>query len=172
MFKWIRLPKGIALLAFLLPWLTVSCSGRTLATGNGVGLAFGKMDIAPQIASQLEKSPPINPLFMVAMLLIIAGLVVLFRKPAKAGLLVCITSFVSLMFVGLGMARYSVGNMRTAIDPDHIDPLAHAGSTMLKVQYEFGFWLCIVALITSGVMAFIVARQERQNENNLPPSVD
>lgn len=172
MFKWIRIPKGIALLAFLFPWLTVSCSGKTLAQATGLGLAFGKMDISAQIADQMQKSPPINPLLMAAMLLIIAGLVVLFRKPAKAGLLVFITSVLALGFTGLGMARYSVGNMRTAIDPDHMDPLAHAGSTMLNVQFEPGFWVCIIALIISAIMAFTVAREERRQENMLPPMQD
>jgi hypothetical protein len=164
MLAWIRIPKGIALFAFFMPWLTVSCSGQPLAKASGIGLAFGKLDIASQIAGQMEKSPPINPLLMVAMLLIIAGLVVLFRKPAKSGLLVVGTSVLALTFTGLGMTRYSVGNMRTAIDPDHIDPLARAGSTMLHVQYEIGFWACILALLISAAMAFMVARQEAQSD--------
>jgi ABC-type amino acid transport system permease subunit len=74
------------------------------------------------------------------------------------------TSVLALTFTGLGMTRYSVGNMRTAIDPDHIDPLARAGSTMLHVQYEIGFWACILALLISAAMAFMVARQEAQSD--------
>lgn len=165
MLAWIRIPKGIALLAFFMPWLTVSCSGQPLAKASGIGLAFGKLDIATQIAGQMEKAPPINPLLMVAMLLIIAGLVVLFRKPAKSGLLVVATSVLALAFTGLGMTRYSVGNMHTAIDPDHIDPLARAGSTMLHVQYEIGFWTCILALAISAAMGFVVARQDAEADH-------
>jgi len=67
MWKWIRIPKGIALLAFLLPWMTVSCSDQKLVEASGFGLAFGRVTAMGQ-ASQLVLGTSVA-----ALLLIIVG---------------------------------------------------------------------------------------------------
>ena len=59
MWKWIRIPKGIALLAFLLPWMTVSCSGQKLVEASGFGLAFGRVSAMGR-ASQASDGASMN----------------------------------------------------------------------------------------------------------------
>ena len=52
MWKWIKIPKAIALLAFLLPWMTVSCQNQPLAKASGIGLAFGHVTTMGQASGQ------------------------------------------------------------------------------------------------------------------------
>ncbi|MEZ6029977.1 MAG: hypothetical protein R3C46_09510 [Hyphomonadaceae bacterium] len=53
----VRIAKVVALLAFVLPWVAVSCSGVDLATSSGVELIQGKMtanaDASKQMAAQM-----------------------------------------------------------------------------------------------------------------------
>jgi hypothetical protein len=49
----VRIAKVVALLAFVLPWVAVSCQGVDLATASGVELIQGKMTENPQASEQL-----------------------------------------------------------------------------------------------------------------------
>ena len=49
----IRIAKVVALLAFVLPWVAVSCSGEDLATSSGIELIQGKMTANPQASEQM-----------------------------------------------------------------------------------------------------------------------
>ena len=49
-----QVAKTIALLAFLLPWVTISCAGQQIASVSGVRLATGVMTIRNPITHNLE----------------------------------------------------------------------------------------------------------------------
>jgi hypothetical protein len=49
----IRIAKVVALLAFVLPWVAVSCQGVDLATASGIELIQGKMTANPQASEQM-----------------------------------------------------------------------------------------------------------------------
>jgi hypothetical protein len=49
----IRIAKVVALLAFVLPWVAVSCQGVDLATASGIELIQGTMTTNPDASKQL-----------------------------------------------------------------------------------------------------------------------
>lgn len=49
----IRIAKVVALLAFVLPWVAVSCQGVDLATASGIELIQGTMTTNPEASKQL-----------------------------------------------------------------------------------------------------------------------
>ncbi len=53
MLNFIRIAKIVALLAFVLPWVAVSCQGVDLATASGVELIQGTMTTNPQASEQM-----------------------------------------------------------------------------------------------------------------------
>jgi hypothetical protein len=49
----VRVAKVVALLAFVLPWVAVSCQGVDLATASGLDLIQGKMTANPEASQQM-----------------------------------------------------------------------------------------------------------------------
>src|SRR6478672_6066101 len=49
-----RIARSVALLAFLLPWVTVSCAGQTIASVSGVRLATGAVTIRNPMSGAIE----------------------------------------------------------------------------------------------------------------------
>ena len=85
MWKWVKVPKAVALLAFFLPWMTISCSGQPLATATGLGLAIGKVTPAagPMAGSTGPSGGEMSIWLVLAIVVIAAGLAATFLKPVK-----------------------------------------------------------------------------------------
>lgn len=49
----VRIAKVVALLAFVLPWVAVSCNGTDIATASGIELIQGTMSENPDAANQM-----------------------------------------------------------------------------------------------------------------------
>ena len=49
----VRIAKVVALLAFVLPWVAVSCNGTDIATASGIELIQGTMSENPEAAKQM-----------------------------------------------------------------------------------------------------------------------
>lgn len=160
MFKWIRVPKSIALLAFLLPWLTVSCSGQPIVKATGIGLALGYFDTIGVDPAQLEGQSAFNILLLAGIVIIAAGLFAAFRKPAKAAVLTLLTSVCGLVFIGLAMTRYSKNYLGNAMDPEGLHPMAGTAMRLIRVDYEVGFWICIAALVSAALLSFLSLRRD------------
>src|SRR4051812_15797656 len=84
-----RIAKVIALLLFVLPWVTVSCADQTLVSMTGVDLATGNVHMAanpmgvPSTAAPAEHG---GDLFVIlGAVLILAGLVVGFVLKGSKG---------------------------------------------------------------------------------------
>lgn len=57
----VRIAKVVALLAFVLPWAAISCSGTDLATASGIELIQGTMSENPQASEQFAASMGMPP---------------------------------------------------------------------------------------------------------------
>ena len=156
MWKWIRIPKGIALLAFLLPWMTVSCSNQTLVEASGVGLAFGRVTAMGQ-ASQAGDGAALNIWLILALLAIAGGLAMLFLKGREAAKLVLGTSVAAVALIFVGTWRYSKDAiMAEAAKSGSNGNLDQAALAMIQVHWEIGYWLALLSLIAAAVMAWLV----------------
>jgi hypothetical protein len=98
----IRIAKIVALLAFVLPWVAVSCQGVDIATASGVELIQGKMTANPEASREfgaqlggglqdvtVENGPTSQPelgmnfFALAAAVVIVVGLALTFIGPAK-----------------------------------------------------------------------------------------
>lgn len=167
MWKWIKVPKGIALVAFVLPWMTVSCSGTKLLSATGLGLAFGRYtaDVPLDRAATASSSAAINPWLILALAAIVVGLVISLRPAGKANaLLLAAASAAGVGLIWLGTMRYSKsallaeaakrGGRATGLD-DLAGSMDRTANAIIRIDWHFGFYLAVLALIAAGVMAWL-----------------
>jgi len=156
MWKWIRVPKGIALLAFLLPWMTISCSNQKLVEASGFGLAFGRVTAMGQ-AAQAGDGASLNIWLILALLAIAGGLALLFLKGREAAKLVLGTSIAALALIFIGTYRYSKDAiLAEAAKNGQNGGMDQAALAMIQVDWEIGYWLALLSLIAAAVMAWLV----------------
>lgn len=157
MWKWVRIPKGIALLAFLLPWMTVSCSGQPLASASGFGLAIGSFSSsAPQGMAGGPSGGQISIWLIMAILVIALGLIVSLSKDKKHARIVVGTSAAAVVLIWIGTSRYSKSAiLAEAARKGGDQSIDQAAAAMIRIDWHFGFWLAIVALLVAGIMAWL-----------------
>lgn len=159
MWKWVKVPKAIALLAFLLPWMTVSCSGQPLLRASGWDLAVGSIRPivnANGVGGAAQPHSAMNAWLVLALLLIAIGLVLAcLRRSRQFSLAAVATSAASLVLIWLGTGRYSKSTILTEAARKNggtADPLA---ANMIQVDWHFGFWLALASLAVAGAMAWL-----------------
>lgn len=157
MWKWIRVPKGIALAAFLLPWMTVSCSNQKVAEASGFGLAFGRISAMGQ-ASQAGSGAAMNFWLILSLVAIAGGLFLLFTRGREAAKLVLGTSAAAFVLILVGTWRYSKEAIlsEAAKSGGGSSDLDRAALSLIQIDWHFGYWLALLALIAAGVMAWLV----------------
>ena len=156
MWKWIRIPKGIALAAFLLPWMTVSCSEQKLVEATGFGLAFGRVTAMGQ-AAQAGDSASLNLWLILALLAIAGGLALLFMKGREAAKLVLGTSIAAVALIFIGTRRYSKDALlEEAAKNGQNSGMDQAALAMIQVHWEIGYWLAMLSLVVAAAMAWLV----------------
>ncbi|MFN4357215.1 hypothetical protein [Sphingopyxis alaskensis] len=155
MWKWIRIPKGIALVAFLLPWMTISCSEQKIAEATGFGLAFGNVTTMGRAASAGDGAA-MNLWLVLALLAIAGGLFLLFTRGREAAKLVLGTSVAALVLIFLGTWRYSKDAIMAEAARNGGGDMDRAAMAMIQVNWEIGYWLALFALIAAAAMAWIV----------------
>lgn len=168
MWKWIKIPKGIALVAFALPWMTVSCSGTRLISTTGFGLAFGRYtaDVPLNRAASASSRAEMNLWLILALAAIVIGLIVSLRPSGKANALVLTAaSAAGVALIWLGTMRYSKsallaeaarrGGDRARDLNDFATGMDRTAAAMIQVDWHFGFYLAMLALIAAGVMAWL-----------------
>lgn len=156
MWKWIRIPKGIALLAFLLPWMTVSCSDQKLVEASGFGLAFGRVTAMGQ-AAEASDGASLNLWLILAIIAIVGGLALLFLRGREAAKLVLGTSAAALILIFIGTYRYSKDAiLAEAAKSGSNGDIDRAALAMIQVNWEIGYWLALFSLIAAAAMAWLV----------------
>ena len=156
MWKWIRVPKGVALLAFLLPWMTVSCSEQKLVEATGFGLAFGRVSAMGQ-AAQASDGASMNLWLILALLAIAGGLALLFIKGREAAKPVLGTTVAAIILIFVGTWRYSKDAiLAEAARNGQNSGADQAALAMIQVNWEIGYWLALLSLIVAAVMAWLV----------------
>lgn len=163
--------KGIALLLFLIPWVTVSCGGTELVSMSGYDLATGSISVRNPMTGQVETPPPSanggggrgSDVWVIAAAgLIVAALVLTFVLPrALAALLAAFGSIGAAGLIGYTVLARLPAEMRE-------QPMAPPGgggggaadmgmnaqqmAAMIKVEPQLGFWLVMAALIAAAAL--------------------
>lgn len=162
-----RIAKVLALLLFVLPWVTVSCAGTPLITMSGVDLATGHMVMQNPMTGATESPPGANGgdiWVIIAAVLILAALAVTFVIKGKNGLMAAMA--------GAGLAAVALAYTVLVRIPNaaHSSPTGPAGATtpgapspeqiaqMIQIKVQIGFWLTLLALIAAVVLNFLAMK--------------
>jgi len=159
MWRYVKIPKAIALLAFLLPWMTVSCSNTKVAEANGWELVLGR--IRPVIQSASDAAPRadhLNYYLAAAVALIVVGLVLSLMRRNMAVPVVA-TSLGALALIYAGANQYSSQRLAEAAAKSgresNIDQVA---ASLIRVDWQIGYWVALGALAIAAVLAFLAIR--------------
>lgn len=161
--------KLIALLFFLLPWVTVSCADQTLVSMSGYDLATGAVTAHNPITGQTSRPPgsgaPDIPVAVAAVLILVAlGLTFLARGAAVlasiaalagAGALIAYTVLIRLperARAGLSDYRPAAGEGPPVIDQGQL-------LRLIRVETAAGVWLTLAALLGAGVLLWLARRR-------------
>lgn len=164
-----RVAKLVALLGFVLPWVTVSCSGADMLHATGIQLMTGHPEPAGAFAggqSRIsdEAHPAIGVIAAFGVIAIGLFCSLLTRKQTAAA-----TMLVAAV-LGIGLSYYSVGNMRSEmqrsiqheqtkqhdnsfITAEQQDEMGRSIASALKVEEEEGYWVTVLALVIAAVFS-------------------
>jgi hypothetical protein len=145
-----RIAQIVALVGFVLPWITVSCQGRVLAQVSGLDMALGRATIRNPFTgvSHAHGGSP-NATIVFALVFILAGLVVSFNlsvvRVALANMIACGTSLLLIGYEVLVSASSAIRS-ETASPQAAENGLERGLADAVKVGTGFGFWLTCAAL--------------------------
>jgi len=173
-----RVGKIVALLGFLLPWVTVSCSGTEILTATGVQLMTGDPQLAGPLAGMAESQqaqqqddaePSIVTIaaFAAIALGLLLGLVTRSRTAAAIMLAGAVA--------GAGLSYFSIENMRQEMrrelsgqqsgepaaeenpffSAEDQRQMSQAMASSVRVVEEEGYYLTLGALALSAVFALL-----------------
>jgi hypothetical protein len=172
--------KVLALLAFLLPWVTVSCAGRQLYSATGTQLATGAIPIerlrapgAPAPTETAQAASTLDPFVLGAALLIIVGLIASFviARRRTAGITGLVTSAVAAGVIaydilirirGEAMARIREGSGLPGPDApqlpfqNRMEEQAQRLSELIVVEAGSGFWLTMFGLVAAVIVNWMI----------------
>jgi hypothetical protein len=163
-----RIAKIIALLAFLLPWLLVSCAGQPIGTATGADLAMGAIHFQSPGSgtSQTQQGDPDWPLWL-ALAAIGVGLLasmqansIAEKKVAGRNLAIAAAAAAVLCIVGLATA-YAARDKAMARSSANGGPFADIGrgaAGAIHMETQFGFWVTLLALATAGGLGLAAYR--------------
>jgi hypothetical protein len=184
-----RVGKLIALLGFLLPWVTVSCSGTDIMTATGVELMTGDPQPAGPLANMggevdREDAEPailVIAAFGVTLIGLVCGLLARGRTAAKAML--------AAALLGAGLAYFSIENMRAEMRRELEQSQSERGASQdtpffsaeqqrelsdtvassIEVEREEGFWLTLGGLALAALFAGLTLASRREAAATGPP---
>jgi len=153
-----RVGKLVALLGFLLPWVTVSCSGNVILEATGLQLMTGD----PQPAGMLEGAdrsqmddpePAIGVILACAAAALGLGLSFVLKGKQAAG------AILAGAVLTIGLSYYSLESLRTELTreaSEQEDDMARAVASAIRIEKQEGFWVTVGGAGVGGVLALIV----------------
>ena len=159
-----KIAQTIALLAFCLPWATVSCGEQQVAKLSGINIASGSAAILNPATGSIENYSGM-PSFVIyaALFLVAVGLVanlIFAARRAATAAVICSMSAIALilyqLFASGALSAQRRGMLETIVTgtPD--------------VKTAFGFWVTIVAL---GVSVFYHHNASLDTQDNVAPAL-
>lgn len=144
-----RIAQIVALLGFVLPWITVSCQGRVLAQVSGFDMALGRVTIRNPFTdvTQVHAGSPNVPV-VIALVLIVAGLALSFNlSAARIALVNAAASAAALLLVAYEILVSARGAVRSeAAASQSGDGLERSFAEAIRVATGSGFWITCAAL--------------------------
>jgi hypothetical protein len=167
-----RIGKVVALLGFVLPWVTVSCSGTEILEATGIQLMTGDLQPTGAFAQAEAQADDTEPAIavIVACAIVVLGLVVGFLTKGRRAAGVMLGTAVAAM----ALSYFSIANMRAEMtrqmnegqnaqveespyfSAEQQRELAQAATSAIKIEEQEGYWLTMGALGVSGILCLLV----------------
>ena len=153
-----RVGKVVALLGFLLPWVTVSCSGNVILEATGLQLMTGD----PQPAGMLEGAdrsqmddpePAIGVILACAAAALGLGLSFVLKGKQAAG------AILAGAVLAIGLSYYSLESLHAEMTreaSEQEDDMARAVANAIRIEKQEGFWVTVGGAGVGGALALIV----------------
>jgi hypothetical protein len=168
-----RIAKTVALLAFLLPWVTVSCAGQQIASVSGLGLATGVVTVRNPMTGELTRhAGSANWTVLLAALAIALALLVSFVRAGRAGTLsgLALSGFGALLSVYAvlvdiphqlmaGVRQQQDGGGGLGSSGDVGASFARSIEHAFRVDAAIGFWITLLALVAACVLDWLLHRR-------------
>jgi len=162
----------LALLFFLLPWVTVSCADQTLVSMSGLDLARGSVTMHNPMTGQTAQPPSGGEADMPVLaggVLVALALVLSFVMKGRSGTLASMASLAAaaaaisytvLMRIP-AQAREDAAGQEVPPPTSGMPNIDQAQlAEMIQVRTEIGFWLTLAAIVGAIAFAWMVARRE------------
>jgi len=152
---------AIVLISFLLPWVSFSCNGHKFASITGLDLVTGTTFEKPgkEGEDQVEKIPS-DALAITALALTVLGLMLALLQKRVPLFYPAFTAFVAIIVLLF---------LRARIDGD----AAEQTRGLLQPDFEFGFWLTFLALLSATILnIYFFLEQRRQVLAGTPAGPD
>lgn len=156
MWRWVKFCKMAALLAFSLPWLTVSCSNQKIASPSGLELMVGLFSVSnPMTGATKYVEGSQSPLLYLAIIVLAIGLMLAWSKSADESfpMVVAGTSFGGMLLVWLATVSIDGATITRAAAEKSGNVQSQLANTIIQVDYAFGFWIVIVSLAAATFFA-------------------
>lgn len=173
-----RIAKVVALLLFILPWVTVSCGEQTLISMSGVDLATGHVTMTNPVTGASESPPGAGK----ADMLVIAGAILILLSLAATFILKGRTAALAAI-AGTGLAAASLAYTVLVRVPDSARAGANTSgesgapgmsqaqlAEMIHVNIEIGFWLVLAALAAAIVLNLLAMKAPATAAAAPPPT--
>jgi hypothetical protein len=157
-----RIAKVVALLLFILPWVTISCAETPLITMSGVDLVTGHVTMTNPMTGATEAPPGADHgewLVIIGAVLILLSLAATFLlKGARGALVGAIGSAAAAaclaytILVKIPNDAHNSGAMNAGGGGAAGGPSAAQIQQMIQVHVQIGFWLVLAALAAAVVL--------------------
>lgn len=181
-----RVAKLAALLGFLLPWVTVSCSGTEILSATGLQLMTGDPQPAGPLQGQQANTDDTEPAILViaAFAVIALGLAASFLPKAKAAAAALLIGGLG----GAGVSYYAVQNMQTEMAREMAEAqqdTPDAGGLMseqdaremsaavagaIQVEEQEGFWVSVGGALIGALFGLLVLAGAGARRGEATPS--
>ena len=163
-----RIARTVALLAFLLPWVTISCAGQTIASVSGVRLATGVVTIRNPVSGAIEThAGTANWAVLLSAMAILVALASSFlparRMAAFLGLLLSAAAAILATYaVMIDVPEQLAAGLRDRTDSGDIgSSLTHSVENAIHIDSGSGYWVTLLALVIAGVLDWRVQQRTR-----------
>ncbi|WP_395646893.1 hypothetical protein [Terricaulis sp.] len=180
-----RIAKFVALFAFFLPWVTVSCSGNEMLQATGWQLMTGDPQPVGMMENARDQLKDIEPSAVViaAFAVILIGLVTsLFNRAQAAAICLLVSAL-----LGTGVTYFGMQSLETQlkeqiagasdrqqpdenafISPEQQRQLSQSVAENIHVRPEEGYWLTLGALALAALFSLLTLMRRPQAQ--APPS--
>jgi len=150
----------LILLFCLLPFVSVRCSDQKIAEATGVELLTGNYSVSDK--SKEEEKPKPNPFMVLVFLSAFAGIAfsIVFKDKGKKYKISVISSAAVISVSLILMQLYISSDVKS--QSGQKDDLASEIASMITINYEIGYWLCLLLSLALIVFMLLVNPRKLQ----------